>query len=197
MFSVSIVDAAVRSCGPKVSGACCGGNNPRTRKVGALELTGTGRPSKPQPLGGPGGKNSGLGGVRVRGPGGGPIDRPRRNSGKPSGASEGGSSALPTLFTVRVVELLTSTGDIVGQWKEYFEDLLNPTARLPLRKQRLGTLRWTRPSPKPEVTEVVRKLLGGKAPGVDENPPRVPQVLWMLWGCLGPTTCLCSIAWRS
>ena len=24
-------------------------------------------------------------------------------------------------------ELLTSTGDIVGQWKEYFEDLLNPT----------------------------------------------------------------------
>ncbi|KAI3353661.1 hypothetical protein L3Q82_004905 [Scortum barcoo] len=38
----------------------------------------------------PGGKNSGLGGVRVE-------------------------------------ELLTSTGDIVGQWKEYFEDLLNPT----------------------------------------------------------------------
>ena len=24
-------------------------------------------------------------------------------------------------------ELLTSTGDIVGRWKEYFEDLLNPT----------------------------------------------------------------------
>ncbi|KAI3368119.1 hypothetical protein L3Q82_007849 [Scortum barcoo] len=30
MFSPSIVDAAVRSCGCKVSGACCGGN-PRTR----------------------------------------------------------------------------------------------------------------------------------------------------------------------
>ena len=24
-------------------------------------------------------------------------------------------------------ELLTSTGDIVGWWKEYFKDLLNPT----------------------------------------------------------------------
>ncbi|KAI3359359.1 hypothetical protein L3Q82_002865 [Scortum barcoo] len=30
------------------------------------------------------------------------IGRPRRDSGKPSGASEGGSSTLPTLFTVRV-----------------------------------------------------------------------------------------------
>ncbi|KAI3363841.1 hypothetical protein L3Q82_001444 [Scortum barcoo] len=26
-------------------------------------------------------------------------------------------------------ELLTSTGDIVGRWKKYFEDLLNPTDR--------------------------------------------------------------------
>ncbi|KAI3357939.1 hypothetical protein L3Q82_016326 [Scortum barcoo] len=47
MFSASIVDAAVRSCGRKVSGACRGGN-PRTRWW-TPELTGTGRPSKPQP----------------------------------------------------------------------------------------------------------------------------------------------------
>ncbi|KAI3354914.1 hypothetical protein L3Q82_004705 [Scortum barcoo] len=48
-------------------------------------------------------------------------------------------------------ELLTSTGDIVGRWKKYFEDLLNPTDTcLSVRKQRLGTLRWTRPSPKPK-----------------------------------------------
>ena len=33
-------------------------------------------------------------------------------------------------------ELLTSTGDIVRRWKEYFE--------------RLGTQRWTHPSPKPK-----------------------------------------------
>ncbi|KAI3368164.1 hypothetical protein L3Q82_007887 [Scortum barcoo] len=55
------------------------------------------------------------------------IGRPRRDSGKPSGASEGGSSTLPTLFTAVGGELLTSTGDIVGRWKKYFEDLLNPT----------------------------------------------------------------------
>ncbi|KAI3360656.1 hypothetical protein L3Q82_002521 [Scortum barcoo] len=48
-------------------------------------------------------------------------------------------------------ELLTSTGDIVGRWKKYFEDLLNPTDTcLPMRKRRLGSLRWTRPSPKPK-----------------------------------------------
>ncbi|KAI3362445.1 hypothetical protein L3Q82_012252 [Scortum barcoo] len=49
-------------------------------------------------------------------------------------------------------ELLTSTEDIVGRWKKYFEDLLNPTDLpcLPMRKQRMGTLRWTRPSPKPK-----------------------------------------------
>ncbi|KAI3360204.1 hypothetical protein L3Q82_014513 [Scortum barcoo] len=44
-----------------------------------------------------------------------------------SGTSEGGSSTLPTLFAVQDGELLTSTGDIVGRWKKYFEDLLNPT----------------------------------------------------------------------
>ncbi|KAI3354596.1 hypothetical protein L3Q82_019097 [Scortum barcoo] len=53
---------------------------------------------------------------------------PRRDSGKPSGASEGGSSTLPTLFIEKWWgELLTSTGDIVGRWKKYLEDLLNPT----------------------------------------------------------------------
>ncbi|KAI3355933.1 hypothetical protein L3Q82_004481 [Scortum barcoo] len=48
-------------------------------------------------------------------------------------------------------ELLTSTEDIVGRWKKYFEDLLNPTD-LPSNEEaeRMGTLRWTRPSPKPK-----------------------------------------------
>ncbi|KAI3355561.1 hypothetical protein L3Q82_018386 [Scortum barcoo] len=75
---------------------------------------------------GPGGKNFGSGRSSVR-PWRRTIGRPRRDSGKPSGASEGGSSTLPTLFTVQGGELLTSTGDIVGRWKKYFEDLLNPT----------------------------------------------------------------------
>ncbi|KAI3377131.1 hypothetical protein L3Q82_000324 [Scortum barcoo] len=54
--------------------------------------------------------------------------RPRRDSGKPSGASEGGSSTLPTLFTVQVRELLTSTeGHCQDGGRNIFEDLLNPT----------------------------------------------------------------------
>ncbi|KAI3358729.1 hypothetical protein L3Q82_015131 [Scortum barcoo] len=62
------------------------------KPVGLLaQLTGTGRPSESHSPDGPGGKNSGLGGVRAGG------------------------------------ELLTSTEDIVGRWKKYFEDLLNPT----------------------------------------------------------------------
>ncbi|KAI3358103.1 hypothetical protein L3Q82_003111 [Scortum barcoo] len=116
MFSASIVDAAVRSCGRKVSGACRGGN-PRTRwwtpevrddavrlkkesyhrtmlACGTPDAVDRYRQAKQAAarMGGPGGKNSGLGGVRAGG------------------------------------ELLTSTEDIVGRWKKYyFEDLLNPT----------------------------------------------------------------------
>ncbi|KAI3352919.1 hypothetical protein L3Q82_019499 [Scortum barcoo] len=39
-------------------------------------------------------------------------------------------------------ELLISTGQIVGRWKEYFEDLLNPTDTHSQRKQSLGAQRW-------------------------------------------------------
>ncbi|KAI3360208.1 hypothetical protein L3Q82_014519 [Scortum barcoo] len=60
-------------------------------------------------------------------------------------------------------ELLTSTGDIVGRWKKYFEDLLNPTD-LPSNEEAEA---WDS-SP---VTEVVHKLLSGKAPEVDEICP--------------------------
>ncbi|KAI3351313.1 hypothetical protein L3Q82_005858 [Scortum barcoo] len=48
-------------------------------------------------------------------------------------------------------ELLTSTEDIVGRWKKYFARISSiPPTCLPMRKQRMGTLRWTRPSPKPK-----------------------------------------------
>ncbi|KAI3355041.1 hypothetical protein L3Q82_017918 [Scortum barcoo] len=54
-----------------------------------------------------------------------------------------------------------------------------------VRKQRLGTLRWTQSITQAEVTEVVRKLLGGKAPGVDEIRPEylksLRRVLEGLW----------------
>ncbi|KAI3358313.1 hypothetical protein L3Q82_014754, partial [Scortum barcoo] len=86
MFSASIVDAAVRSCGRKVSGACRGGN-PRTRwwtpevrdavrlkkesyrtmlACGTPDAVDGYRQAKQAAVpDGPGGKNSGLGGVRV------------------------------------------------------------------------------------------------------------------------------------
>ncbi|KAI3376476.1 hypothetical protein L3Q82_016941 [Scortum barcoo] len=91
MFSASIVDAAVRSCGRKVSGACRGGN-PRTRwwtpevrdavrlkkesyrtmlacGTPGTQLTGTGKgqASRSSPDGPGGSKTSGLGGVRLPG----------------------------------------------------------------------------------------------------------------------------------
>ncbi|KAI3366655.1 hypothetical protein L3Q82_009343 [Scortum barcoo] len=94
-------------------------------------------------------------------------------------------------------ELLTSTEDIVGRWKKYFEDLLNPTdLLLPMRKQRMGTLRWVDSSiTQAEVTEVVQcKLLGGKAPGVDEIRPEYLKSLDVVG--LSWLTRLCNIAWR-
>ncbi|KAI3362936.1 hypothetical protein L3Q82_011616, partial [Scortum barcoo] len=64
-----------------------------------------------------------------------------------------------------------------------------------VRKRRLGTLRWTRAHhPKAEVTEVVRKLLGGKAPGVDEIRPEYLKSLDVVG--LSWLTRLCNIAWR-
>ncbi|KAI3358227.1 hypothetical protein L3Q82_003224 [Scortum barcoo] len=56
-------------------------------------------------------------------------------------------------------ELLTSTEDIVGRWKKYFEDLLNPPPTcLPVRKQEAGDSEVDSSITRAEVTEVVRKL---------------------------------------
>ncbi|KAI3366483.1 hypothetical protein L3Q82_000618 [Scortum barcoo] len=93
-------------------------------------------------------------------------------------------------------ELLTSTGDIVGRWKKHIlrgSSSIPPTC-LPVRKRRMGTLRWTRPSPRAKVTEVVRKLLSGKAPGVDEIHPEYLKSLDVVG--LSWLTRLCNIAWR-
>ncbi|KAI3353617.1 hypothetical protein L3Q82_004820 [Scortum barcoo] len=112
MFSASIVDAkAVRSCGPDARSlvpvvAATRWWTPEVRDAVRLKkesyrtMLACGTPDAvdrylagqaSRSPDGPGGKNSGLGGVRAGG------------------------------------ELLTSTGDIVGRWKKYFEDLLNPT----------------------------------------------------------------------
>ncbi|KAI3367319.1 hypothetical protein L3Q82_008358 [Scortum barcoo] len=160
-------------------------------------MTGTGRPSKPQPRDGPGGKNSGLGGVRMR-PWRRTIGRPRRDSGKPSGASEGGSSTLPTLFTVcgwgavdldwghcRTVERNTSSR------------ISSITTDLPSSEEaaEAGDSEVDSSITRAEVTEVVRVSSSvARRMGVDEIRPEYLKSLDVVG--LSWLTRLCNIAWR-
>ncbi|KAK3543202.1 hypothetical protein QTP70_012298 [Hemibagrus guttatus] len=73
--------------------------------------------------------------------------------------------------TVYSGELLASTGDIVGQWKEYFEDLLNLTDTPSVEEPEAEDSEVDSFNTQAVVTEVVQQLLGGKAPGVDEIRP--------------------------
>ncbi|KAI3352436.1 hypothetical protein L3Q82_005390 [Scortum barcoo] len=91
-------------------------------------------------------------------------------------------------------ELLTSTGDIVGRWKKYFEDLLNPTDLPSSEEAEAGDSEVDSSITRAEVTEVVRKLHGGKAPGVDEIRPEYLKSLDVVG--LSWLTRLCNIAWR-
>ncbi|GAA6111505.1 uncharacterized protein LOC111191400, partial [Tachysurus ichikawai] len=84
--------------------------------------------------------------------------------------------------------LLTLTGDILGRWKEYFEDLLNPTDMSSTDEALVDSS-----IPQAEVTEVVEKLLGGKAPGVDEIRPEYLKSLDVVG--LSWLTRLCNIVW--
>ncbi|KAI3364368.1 hypothetical protein L3Q82_011166 [Scortum barcoo] len=138
---------AVRSCGRKVSGACRGGNPPnpvvdtgskgcRQAEEGVLsdhvglwdswtQLTGTGRPSKPQP-----GRSwrQKLGSGRSSDEA---MEEDYRSASKRFWQTvrhlrRGKQYSANTVYSAGG-ELLTSTEDIVGRWKKYFEDLLNPT----------------------------------------------------------------------
>ncbi|TWW77636.1 R2 Retrovirus-related Pol polyprotein from type I retrotransposable element [Takifugu flavidus] len=73
--------------------------------------------------------------------------------------------------------LLTSTRDVVDRWKEYFEDLLNPTNTPSSKEVGPGDLEMGSHISGAEVAEVVTKLLGGKAPGVDEIRPEFLKAL--------------------
>ncbi|KAI3373846.1 hypothetical protein L3Q82_022426 [Scortum barcoo] len=180
MFSASIVDAgSVRSCGRKVSGACRGGNPPnpvvdtgskdavRLKKEsyrtmlacgtpGAVDRYQAGQASQPgrswrQKL------RSGRSSVR-------PwrrtiIGRPRRDSGKPSGASEGGGKqySANTVYSAGG-ELLTSTEDM-GHCRTV-EEILRGSPQshrpcLPVRKQEAGDSEVDPSITQAEVTEVV------------------------------------------
>ncbi|TWW79207.1 hypothetical protein D4764_10G0002370 [Takifugu flavidus] len=72
---------------------------------------------------------------------------------------------------------LSSTRDVVDRWKEYFEDLLNPTNTPSSEEVGPGDLEMGSRISGAEVAEVVKKLLGGKAPGVDEIRPESLKAL--------------------
>ena len=91
--------------------------------------------------------------------------------------------------------LLTSTRDVVDRWKEYFEDLLNPTDTPSGKEAGPGDSGVGSPISGAEVAEVVRKFLGGRAPGVDEVRPEFLKALDVVG--LSWLTRLCSIAWTS
>ena len=67
--------------------------------------------------------------------------------------------------------LLTSTDGVLGRWKEHFEEFLNPTTPPSMVEAELEYDGASTPISRGEVTEVVKQLHSGKAPGVDEIRP--------------------------
>ncbi|KAK3542727.1 hypothetical protein QTP70_000092 [Hemibagrus guttatus] len=214
MFSSSIVDAAIRSCGRKVSAAGRGGN-PRTQWW-TLEVRDAFKLKKES--------------YRAWLAQGTPEAAEAYRQAKPTAARvvseaktwvwEEFDEAMEKDYrmasgkfwqTVRCLsrskrlsantvysgggELLASTGDIVGRWKEYFKDLLNPTDTPSVEEPEAEDSEVDSFITQAEVTEVVQQLLGGKAPGVDEIRPKYLKSLDVVG--LSWLTRLCNIAWRS
>ncbi|KAK3561507.1 hypothetical protein QTP86_006177 [Hemibagrus guttatus] len=149
MFSSSIVDAAIRSCGRKVSDAFRGGN-PRTQWW-TPEVRDAVKLKKE-------------------------LYRAWLACGTPEAADVYWQAKRGKQFSANTVysgggELLTSTGDIVRRWKEYFEDLLNPTDMPFIEEAGAEDSEVDSSITQAEVTEVVQQPLGGKAPGMDEIRP--------------------------
>ncbi|KAK3513701.1 hypothetical protein QTP70_028906 [Hemibagrus guttatus] len=198
MFSSSIVDAAIRSCGRKVSGAGRGGN-PRTQwwtlevrdavklkkefyrawlARGTPEAAEAYRQAK---------RTTAVvvseAKTRVWEEFGEAMEKDYRTaSGKfwqtVRHLRRGKQLSANTVYGGGG-ELLASTGDIVGRWKEYFEDLLNLTDTPSVEEPEAEDSEVDSFITQAEVTEVVQQLLGGKALGVDEI--RLSTLsLWML-----------------
>ncbi|KAI3351987.1 hypothetical protein L3Q82_020806 [Scortum barcoo] len=184
--------AAVRSCGRKVSGACRGGN-PRTQVVD----TGIDRYRQAKQAAARTVLEAKL---RVWEEFGEAMEEDYRSASKRFWQTvrrlrRGKQYSANTVYSAGG-ELLTSTGeDIVGRWKKYFEDLLNPTDLPSNEEAEAGVSEVDSSITQAEVTEVVHKLhLSGKAPGVDEIRPEYLKSLDVVG--LSWLTRLCNIAWR-
>ncbi|XP_055362025.1 uncharacterized protein LOC129603656 [Betta splendens] len=213
MFSVSIVNAAARSCGRRVSGACRGGN-PRTRwwtpevrdaiklKKESYQVWLTCR--TPEAADGyRQAKRAAACAVaeaktRAWEEFGEAMEEDYRSASKRFWQTVRRLRRGKQFFTNSVFsgggELLTSTGDVIGRWKEYFEDLLNPSDMPSAEEAEAGDSEADSPITQAEVTEVVSKLLGGRAAGVDEIRPEYLKSLDVVG--LSWVTRLCNIAWR-
>ncbi|TWW77646.1 hypothetical protein D4764_12G0010360 [Takifugu flavidus] len=123
MFHASIVEAPDRCCGRKVVGACRGGNAQtrwwtpvvadryRQAKRSAATAVAEAKTLALEEFG-EAMEND--------------FRRPRKGSGPPSGMRRGKQCTVSAVYSGDG-GLLTSTRDVVDWWKEYFEDLLNPT----------------------------------------------------------------------
>ncbi|TKS65493.1 LINE-1 reverse transcriptase -like protein [Collichthys lucidus] len=214
LFRSSIVEAADRSCGRKVVGACRGGG-PRTRwwtpavrdavklkkeayrtflACGTPEAAdGYRRAKRSAALVVARGKN------RAWEEFGEAMENDFRTASRRFWTTirrlrRGKQCTVNTVFSGGGV-LLTSTRDVLGRWREYFEDLLNPTSTSSLEEAEPGDPVVVSPISGAEVAEVVKKLLGGKAPGVDEVRPEFLKALDVVG--LSWLTRLCNIAWTS
>ncbi|KAK3521468.1 hypothetical protein QTP70_005774 [Hemibagrus guttatus] len=213
MFSSTIVHAAIRRCGRKVSGASLGGN-PRTQwwtlevrdavklkeesyrawlAQGTLEAAEAYRQAKHAAA-----RVVSEAKTRVWEEFGEAMEKDYRTAlGKfwqTIRLRRGKQLSTNTVYNVGR-ELLASTGDIVRWWKEYFEDLLNPTDTPSVEEPEPEDSEVDSFITQAEVTEVVQQLLSGKAPGVDESRPEYLKSLDVVG--LSWLTRLCNIAWQS
>jgi len=79
--------------------------------------------------------------------------------------------------------------------KEHLDDLLNPASMSSIEEAEFEDFGKDLSITLAEVSEVVKKLLGGKALGVDEIHPEMLKALDMEG--LSWLTCLFSVAWSS
>ncbi|TWW71602.1 hypothetical protein D4764_16G0000990, partial [Takifugu flavidus] len=198
MFRASIVEAADRCCGHKVVGASRGGNA-RTRwwtpaACGTPEAADRYRQAK---------RNAATAVAEAKTRAweefGEAMENDFRMASKRFCTTirhlrKGKQCTVNTVYSGDGV-LLTSTRDVVDLWKEYFEDLLNPTNTPSSEEVGPGDLEIGSHISGAEVAKVVNKLLVGKAPGVDEIRPEFLKALDVVG--LSWLTRLCNIAWTS
>ena len=214
MFKTSIAEAAVRSCGRKATGACHGGN-PRTRwwtpvvreavrlkketfrawlAQGSPEAADRYRSAKWTAAAAVAEAKT-----RVWEEFGEAMEKDFRSASRKFWQAvrrlRKGRQGFPQTVYSRGGELLTQTGDIVGRWKEHFEELLNPVNTSSAEGAESEDSGVSSSISVAEVAEVVKKFLGGKAPGVDEIRPEMLKALDIVG--LSWLARLFSVAWAS